>query len=102
MWHVSVRFKSAFARPEAYKILAHEYLRSAGAPERGEWEEWGEVTYHLRRRISAGEEDIVGAKAVDLRGTDEGWKRYRKIMTQLSPDIRRWAEEELGGKNGSA
>lgn len=50
----------------------------AGSPALGEWQEQSLVAYHLRRRLSAAEQERVGP-AVDIRGQPEALARVRAI-----------------------
>lgn len=63
VWHVSVSRGTA----QAQRLKALAILFGRGDSARGEWWEVGHLATHLRRRLSADEEVLVGP-AVDIRG----------------------------------
>jgi len=67
----------------------------AAVGDRGhEWHEWTGHAYHVRRRLTAAEQLLVG-DAVDLRGTAEGRLRFERLREQLPALAVRMAEQEL-------
>jgi len=56
--------------------------------------EWTGTAYHVRRRLSEGEQAMTG-DACDLRGTDEGRKRLAKLRSSLPRRAIQMANEEL-------
>ncbi len=70
VWHVSVgRGSKADARLKALQVLA-----GVGDAALGEWDEEGEIAYHVRRRLTAEEAADIGV--VDVRGTPEAQRRF--------------------------
>lgn len=53
---------------------AEQELASVGDPSLGEWREWSGYAYHLRRRLTAAEQERVGP-VVDVRLTEEARRR---------------------------
>jgi hypothetical protein len=68
-------------------------LDGLGDPALGEWHEWSGSAYHIRRRMTAAEQDRVGP-AVDIRGSDEARARAAVLGRRLGlvPDGIRVAE----------
>lgn len=93
VWHVSARqitgdWGGSFA-------LARHALRDVGDASRGEWEERTERTriLHLKRRLSASEDELVGPLR-DIRGTDEERRRLHALVRE-APAARPYALERL-------
>lgn len=61
---------------------AEQALAGLGAPELGEWREWTGKAYHMRRRLTAVEEQRVGP-AVDIRRTPEAARRVAALGAML-------------------
>lgn len=57
----------------------------------GEWEEWTGQYYHLRRRLSYKEQSLVG-DVVDVRGTEEGKRRYTAVLCYIPAHMQSWYE----------
>lgn len=76
--------------PVAMRVLA-----GVGDASLGEWAEAGERAWHVRRRLSAAEEALVGP-ALDRRGTDEYERRLAAAMADTADPVRlsRFAEYE--------
>lgn len=91
MWHASVSYPDARTRAQ----LARKSLKGVGSEKLGEWGNQGDV-YHLRRRLTKPEEEIVGA-VKDLRGTKEGDERFERFLVKmkLHPGFRQLAELAL-------
>lgn len=72
-------------------------LAGVGDRVRGEWIEIGRVAYHLRRRLSADENAIVGP-AIDCRGLADEWERRFEVAAAEVPycreQFRQFAEQE--------
>ncbi len=68
--------------------MARKALIGVGNYAWGEWSEVGNMAFHLRRRLSSGEFDRVGA-AVDIRGTLEYHERLRAMTLYLPAN---WSE----------
>ena len=75
--------------------MAFEILDDYGDASAGEWTEDRPRAFHLRRRLSAQEQEIVG-DAVDCRETDEGVKRFQAIKSVLPKQCYTLVAEELG------
>ena len=84
--------------------MAHWQLNGVGSPLAGEWEERGDVAFHLRRRLSHKEEALIVPPVIDIRGTPEAWERVDRVRAELTltPEGKeRWESmlhEELGVK----
>ena len=59
-----------------------------------EWHEWTGYAYHVRRRLTIKEQEVVGA-VVDCRGTEEFAKRFEAAKSVLPAPALRLALEEL-------
>lgn len=93
VWHASV---SGFSRASSRaKCLAA--LDGVGDESRGQWEEVGRTAYHVRRRLSAEEERIIG-EAVDIRGTEEARRRVKQLLLEEPRIPREAAYQEAGTK----
>jgi hypothetical protein len=69
-------------------------LEGFGDKESGEWTEDRPKAFHLRRRLSATEQERIG-QAVDCRGTDEGRSRFEAIVAELPIPALLLADQEL-------
>lgn len=69
------------------------YVALAGVGEGKDILEWTGYAFHLRRRLTAAEQAIVG-DVVDCRGTDEWQRRFDAIKARLPEIARRMALEE--------
>ena len=67
---------------DALRQQALKLLEGVGDPMRGQWVEYGDRAYHLRRRLSEREALRVGP-VVDVRGTPEQELRWRAIRKHL-------------------
>lgn len=76
--------------------MAYEQLGSKGDASLGEWTDDRQEAFHLRRRLSAAEQELIGP-AIDLRGTEEALKRFDSVVRVLPPEAVYLAEEELNG-----
>lgn len=85
VWHASTA-PHGFSLGEApLRRAAYKALTGVGDPGAGEWVEYTGKAFHLRRRLSAGEQRHVG-EVVDVRGTPEGERRLAVVMRER-PEI---------------
>lgn len=78
MWHASV----AHPDRKIAAMVARKSLKGLGSEKLGEWSEQGPVAFHLRRRVTALEEEMVGS-VVDFRGTDEGQEIFGRFLNEM-------------------
>lgn len=78
MWHASAHIPGSIIVWPLLEKLAHDALDGVGDASLGEWRERGNTAFHLRRRLSAVEQESVGP-AVDIRGTPEYDKRVAAV-----------------------
>lgn len=74
MWHASVApDPPGLSVPDrVLRDRAHAALDGVGDPTAGQWEERGDVAWHLRRRLTATEQHAARIdQVVDVRGTWE-------------------------------
>ena len=74
--------------------MAMRELEGVGDESLGQWSERGRLAFHLRRRLSREEEQLVG-KPVDVRHTAEAWRRLREASVFLDARGQQFAIEEL-------
>src|SRR6266704_479564 len=74
VWHASVAPQRAFYGKTMCERRAVAALDGLGDPSLGEWREWSGRAFHLRRRLSAVEQQRVGP-VVDIRRTPEASRR---------------------------
>lgn len=72
---------------------AEEALLGVGDEARGEWREFTNRAFHLRRRLTEREESTVGP-AIDIRGTDEALHRASAVL-RVVPQVEPLVREEL-------
>lgn len=80
VWHASAApypIKSKIDN-DYLRFRALSALNGVGDSSLGEWEEIGNRTYHIRRRLSKEEAEIVGP-VVDIRGTPEVNARLQSV-----------------------
>lgn len=82
MWHASIAPHRLAVPDEALRRSAYAQLENVGDPTAGEWTEHGDRAFHLRRRLTAAEEQHVGP-AIDVRGTWEATKRHAAVSRYL-------------------
>jgi hypothetical protein len=92
VWHASVAGPGL--SPTILQRLALDVLTGVGDASLGEWHEWTGRAYHVRRRLSAAEQERVGP-AIDCRGTPEAARRFYAMQRQLPPHAISLAAEEL-------
>lgn len=78
---------------EIARRLAYRELAGVG-DQKHEWMERTGYAFHLRRRLTVAEQQIVGG-AVNCRGTDEGASRLAEARGSLPEVAIRMAELEL-------
>jgi hypothetical protein len=97
VWHASVRSLRLVPERELARMAA-KVLDGVGDRRRGEWAAHEGQFLHLRRRLSAAEEAVVGP-VMDVRGADEARRRALAVPADflaLAPaDI---VDEELGDR----
>lgn len=84
VWHASAAPHPAGLRvlPDRLRDFALAAIQGVGNAALGEWEEYTGVAFHVRRRLSASECESVGP-VVDVRGTPEAERRYRRVVRFL-------------------
>lgn len=82
MWHVSTAYQRLYLPPEELRRLAHAELVGVGDADLGEWIEYGVSAVHIRRRLSAEEELMIGP-VIDIRGSSEAATRLWKVAKLL-------------------
>ena len=97
MWHASVapvrqRFPAAVGEQ-----LARLELEGVGDARLGEWVERTRVAVHVRRRLSAAEQVVVGP-VVDVRGTAEAHQRFATMVNLLPVGWEPMAADERDGR----
>lgn len=76
--------------------MAREILNGFGDSVAGEWTEHRPLAFHLRRRLSASEQQRIG-EAIDCRNTEEAARRLEQMRQFLRPGIgMKMALKELG------
>jgi hypothetical protein len=83
VWHVSISARGLLAARPVLEREAERQLVGVGDPERGEWRDFGGRFFHLRRRLTAGEERRTGPVA-DIRRTPEAVLRAGRIGPLLA------------------
>jgi hypothetical protein len=68
-------------------------LRGVGDASRGQWDEWTGYAFHIRRRLTAQEQLLVG-EVIDYRGTPEFDRRLQLAFPHLPPPVRTLAQKE--------
>jgi hypothetical protein len=100
VWHVSTAGHQPDVTQAEVRAAAYAILDGYGDASLGEWEEIGRTAFHLRRRLSAAEQQRVGP-VVDIRGTDEAVRRVSRVwrwVRQAGPGAEDVAEEEMTGR----
>src|SRR5258707_6006117 len=82
VWHASVAARGGLPIRAALALEAERQLAGVGDQALGEWHEWTGRAYHIRRRLSAREEQQTGPVA-DIRGTAEARERARAVGSML-------------------
>ena len=97
VWHASVASQRLFIPDTEKRRIAFDLLEGYGDASLGEWEELGKGFFHLRRRLSDEEAELVGP-VVDVRGTEEAGRRVwavRKWVLMVGAED--MAAEEVAG-----
>ena len=98
VWHASVAALPQVKPIEKYlRRAARKALGGVGDEELGEWTEFTGFCFHLRRRLSAEEQIIVG-EVVDVRGTPEALRRFELMKPHIRGPFIELAVEELGSE----
>lgn len=84
VWHASAAPTRWPLSEGLLRALAQLALEGVGDALLGEWHEWSGRAYHLRRRLTEAEAELIGA-VVDVRGTPEGAKRLARIERFMPP-----------------
>lgn len=82
---------------ESLGRLAMRALHGVGSRERGEWHDWTGKAYHVRRRLNAKEQAIVG-DVLDIRGKPEAIERFAAIQSVLPQQAAEMALVEITGE----
>jgi hypothetical protein len=99
VWHASAAASEGWPLgKESLRRFALEALEGVGDANRGEWEEWTGYAFHIRRRLSAEEQEPIG-EVVDIRGTPEARRRIERVIqyAMRSPQGLRILREEARG-----
>lgn len=83
VWHASAAPIGGIPVKDILRRISLAALRNVGDPQLGEWEEWTEKAYHIRRRLSRVEQLSVG-DVIDIRGTEESTRRL-DVVRHLLP-----------------
>lgn len=95
MWHCSIAPIGSPVPAAVLERIARKQLEGIGAAALGEWTECPTgYAFHLRRRLSAAEQERVG-EAVDLRGSAEALARWVACEPALPPRARKFAKQEI-------
>jgi hypothetical protein len=94
VWHASVATRR-HPDPAVLEAQALRQLQGVGDAILGEWREWTGHAFHIRRRLSAREQNEVGP-VVDIRRTDEALRRAAALGERLSLVPPQVLAEELG------
>ena len=88
MWHASVAIPGmAMLYSVNLRTMAFEILNGVGDAKAGQWIEDRAKAFHLRRRLTAEEQERVG-EAVDIRGTPEEIQRFQYLLEALPAQLR--------------
>lgn len=99
MWHASVAWQQVFLPDSELRRIAFKLLDGYGDIVAGEWEEKGASAFHLRRRLTWPEAELVGP-VIDVRGTPEAKRRIwavRKWVVMAGTAAITVAFEEVAG-----
>ena len=75
-------------------VRAREVIEGVGDAGLGEWDERGEIAYHIRRRLTPEEQLNVGP-ACDIRGGREAQERLTRAWKYLPVNLRGFARREI-------
>ena len=82
VWHASVAAVSGYPIPATLEREALRQLTGVGDQNAGEWREWSGRAFHIRRRLTAAEEERTGPVA-DIRRTPEARARASMLGSWL-------------------
>ena len=82
VWHVSTAWQRLFYTKSQLLTFAYQELVGVGDCDRGEWVEYGHSAVHIRRRLSAEEEPLVGP-VIDIRRTPEAATRLWAVAKMV-------------------
>lgn len=88
VWHASVATRR-HPDPAVLEAEALRQLQGVGDPGLGEWREWTGRAFHIRRRLTAREQNEVGP-VVDIRRTAEAVRRgaaLGDLLRYVSPQV---------------
>lgn len=93
MWHSSAAsIPPGHAAGAVLKSVALDQLAGVGDLSL-EWHEWSGTAFHVRRRLTAAEQERVGP-VVDCRDTAEWNKRFKAVRRYLPPQGLELAQQE--------
>jgi hypothetical protein len=84
VWHASAAGAGSRLQLRGTAIVA---LYGVGDSALGQWEEWTGSAYHIRRRLTPAEQELVGP-AVDIRNTQEAIDRWQAVLAAVDPRLR--------------
>lgn len=88
MWHASIKSHRLILPASKLEEYARWALDGVGDHRLGEWVEHHGQVLHLRRRLSAAEQEPIG-DVLDVRGTPEAERRTHPYAHLLPPG---WSE----------
>jgi hypothetical protein len=92
VWHASTSMLPEWPdAPDFLRTCAMDALQSVGDASLGEWEQYRNQTYHVRRRLTPEEQRKVG-NAKDIRGTAEAVRRQAAMRPFLPVHMQNWTE----------
>lgn len=96
VWHASVaRLHPLQITRNELRRMTRAVLRDVGDRRLGEWEEYTGRAFHLRRRLSPLEQNLVGP-VVDIRRTDEARERAARLGPMIEYAPQQIIDEEIG------
>jgi hypothetical protein len=98
VWHASAAAINGKRMGDSQlRRIVRAALSGVGDRTRGEWEEIRPKAFHIRRRLSASEDLLVGP-VVDVRGTLEAQERADLVIKQCPWFPLDMIREELGSR----
>lgn len=95
VWHASAAPFGVIPVRSHLSDCARAALEGVGDIALGEWEDWTGRAFHVRRRLT--EEERAGLEVVDVRGTDEAWRRLATVRRFLPAFQLPMAQQEAAG-----
>ena len=77
--------------PDFLRDCALLALQAVGDASLGQWEQYRNETYHVRRRLTPREQVPIG-DAIDIRNTPEAERRAAAMQRFLPSYMRNWKE----------